>query len=69
MDRSAPPADASRTTSAYPRRPRWVVVGLVIAAILVIGVAILLLSGGHGPQRHSGGGPNSSHSAPSHPNP
>ncbi len=69
MDRSAPPADTSPATTGYPRRPRWVVVELAIAAVLIIGAAILLLSGGHGPQRHSGGGSTPSHSAPAHADP
>jgi hypothetical protein len=69
MDRPGPPTDAATAAPAYPRRPRWVVIGLAIAAALVIGVVILLVSGGHGPQRHSGGGSSPSHSEPSHANP
>ncbi len=35
--------------------PRWVKVFGVIALVLVVLLAILLLSGGHGPGRHTGG--------------
>lgn len=68
MDRSTSPQDTP-AASVYPRRPRWVVLGLALAAILVVGVVILLMVGGHGPERHSGGGSTPSHSAPSHGNP
>lgn len=69
MDRSPPPQDSPTAAPDYPRRPRWVVVAVAIGTVVVIGVVILLLSGGHGPGRHSGEGSTSSHSAPSHGDP
>jgi hypothetical protein len=36
-----------------PRTPRWVKVSIVITIVLVVLVGALLLTGGHGPSRHS----------------
>lgn len=66
MDRSPLPHDSPTAAPVYPSRPRWVVVGVAIAALIVVVVVILMLSGGHGPGRHSGEGSTSSHSTPLH---
>lgn len=69
MERSPPPHVSPTAAPVYPSRPRWVVVGVAIAALIVVVVVILLLSGGHGPGRHSGEGSTSSQSVPSHGDP
>jgi hypothetical protein len=48
-------AGAARGPATPPRAPRWVKAFAVIAAIVVLLVAIMLLSGGkHRPGRHVG---------------
>lgn len=36
-----------------PRTPRWVKVSVIITIVLVLLIGALLLTGGHGPSRHS----------------
>ena len=54
--------DTSDDTGAGPDRepttssPRWVRIFGIIAAIVILLIAILLLTGGHGPRRHTPSG-------------
>jgi hypothetical protein len=50
-------ADPPRQSDAKPHTaPRWVKVMAIVAIVAVLLVGILLLTGGHGPGRHSGAG-------------
>ena len=53
-------ADRRSTVGA----PRWVKVFGILALVLVVVVAVLLLSGGHGPGRHTPSGDPGGHIPP-----
>ena len=53
-------ADGSSTGT-----PRWVKVFAVIALVVVVLFVVLLLTGGHGPRRHTLSGAPGGHEAPS----
>lgn len=38
----------------FYRRPRWVVVSVVVAAVSLALLIVLMLAGGHSPGRHGG---------------
>ena len=64
---AATPADRDQTAAATPGMPRWVKTLAVLAVALVaVLVVIGLLTGGHGPGRHLGSGPEST-SSTAHP--
>jgi hypothetical protein len=52
------PGDADASSGSPPGIPRWVKLSaLVVAVLVVVGIAIMLLAGGdHGPGRHAGDG-------------
>lgn len=52
--------------SQPPPRPRWVKVSAIIAAVLIVGVVLVMaLAGGdHGPGRHTPGGDDAGHTPP-----
>lgn len=45
-------AESGRDPGSEPRRPRWVKVSMIAAAVALLILVLVLVGGGHGPGQH-----------------